>query len=88
MRLELFREAYVKYILNECWTNVSSSRWKPYKFVDKISLKRHNQAKIIEKSVFLFWLLNITVWCKHVHRLELQKFFLTFVLRIYQLSEI
>ena len=37
-------------------------------------LKRHNQAKIIKKSVILFRLLNMTIWCKRVHRLELQKF--------------
>ena len=29
-------------------------------------LKRHNQAKIIKKSVFLFWLLIMTIWCKYV----------------------
>ena len=49
-------------------------------------LKRHNQVKIIKKSVFLFWSLNMTTCCKHGHRLELQKFFLIFVLRIYQLK--
>ena len=38
-------------------------------------LKGLAQAKIIKKSVILFWLLNMTIWCKHVHRLELQKFF-------------
>ena len=38
------------------------------------SLKGLAQAKIIKKSVILFWLLNITIWCKHVHRLELQIF--------------
>ena len=38
-------------------------------------LKGLAQAKSIKKSVILFWLLNITIWCKHVHRLELQKFF-------------
>ena len=37
-------------------------------------LKGLAQAKIIKKSVILFWLLNMTIWCKHVHRLELQKF--------------
>ena len=42
--------------------------------------KRHNQAGIIKKSVILFWLLNMTILCKDVYRLEL--------LRIYQLSEI
>ena len=36
------------------------------------NLKGHAQAKIIKKSVILFWLLNMTIWCKHVHRLELQ----------------
>ena len=41
--------------------------------------------KITKKSMILFWLINMTIWCKHVHRLELQKFFLIFVLRIYQL---
>ena len=25
--------------------------------------------------MILFWLLNMTIWCKHVRRLELQKFF-------------
>ena len=38
------------------------------------TLKGLAQAKIIKKSVILFWLLNMTIWCKHVHRLELQKF--------------
>ena len=33
------------------------------------------RSKIIKKSVILFWLLNMTILCKHVHRLELQKFF-------------
>ena len=32
-------------------------------------------AKIIKKSVILFWLFDMTISCKHVHRLELQKFF-------------
>ena len=41
-----------------------------------LKLKRYNQPKIIGKNVFLFWLLNMTlIWCKHVHRLELWKFF-------------
>ena len=37
-------------------------------------LKGHAQIWNHKKSVILFWLLNITIWCKHVHRLELQKF--------------
>ena len=39
-----------------------------------ILLKAHTQAKIIKKSVILFWFLNmiIILWCKHVHKLELQ----------------
>ena len=41
-------------------------------------LKRHNQAKIIKKSVFLFWLLNMTIRCEHVHRLELLRKSFTF----------
>ena len=48
-------------------------------------LKGHAHVKIIKRSVIFFWLLNMTIWCKHVHRLELQ-FFLIFVLRIYQLG--
>ena len=48
-------------------------------------LKGLNQAKIVKKSVILFWLLNMTIWCKHVHRLELRKF-LIFVPRIHQLG--
>ena len=39
------------------------------------SLKGMAQAKSIKKSVILFWLLNMTISCKHVHRLELDKFF-------------
>ena len=39
-----------------------------------LNLKGLAQAKIIKKSVILFWLHNMTIWCKHVHRLELQKF--------------
>ena len=36
-------------------------------------LKRHNRAKIIKKSVILFWLLNMSIIFEHVHRLELRK---------------
>ena len=43
-----------------------------------ISLKGQSQAKIIQKSVILFWLPNMAIWCEHVHRLELRKFFLNF----------
>ena len=39
-------------------------------------LKGLAQAKISKKSVILFWLLIMTISCKHVHRLELQKFFI------------
>ena len=48
-------------------------------------LKGLAQAKIIKKSVILFWLFNMNIWCKYVHRLELQSFVI-FVLRIYQLG--
>ena len=37
-------------------------------------IKEQAQAKIIKKSVILFWLINMTIWCKHVHRPEVQKF--------------
>ena len=50
-----------------------------------IKLKGLAQAKIIKKSVILFRVLNMTIWCKHVHRLELQ-IFIIFVLRTYQLD--
>ena len=40
-----------------------------------IYLKGLARAKIMKKSVILFWLLNMTIWCKHVHGPELQKFF-------------
>ena len=48
-------------------------------------LKGLAQAKIIKKSVILFRVLNMTIWCKHVHRLELQ-IFIIFVLHIHQLG--
>ena len=37
-----------------------------------MNLKGQAQAKIIKKSVILFWLLNMTISCKQLHRLELQ----------------
>ena len=49
------------------------------------TLKGLADAKIIKKSVILFRVLNMTIWCKHVHRLELQ-IFKNFVLRIHQLD--
>ena len=48
-------------------------------------LKGLAHAKIIKKSVILFRVLNMTIWCKHVHRLELQ-IFIIFLLRIHQLG--
>ena len=48
-------------------------------------LKGLAQAKIIKKSVILFRVLNMTILCKHVHRLELH-IFIIFVLRTYQLD--
>ena len=51
----------------------------------KSQLKGLAQAKIIKKSVILFRIFNMTIRCKHVHRLELQ-IFIIFVLRIHQLG--
>ena len=48
-----------------------------------VLLKGLAQAKIIKKSVILFRVPNVAIWCKHVHRLELQ-IFIIFVLRIHQ----
>ena len=45
------------------------------RLINTYALKGHAQAKIIKKSVILFWLTNMTICYKHVHRLELQKFF-------------
>ena len=54
-------------------------------WIDEDDLKGLAQAKIIKKSVILFRVLNMTIWCKHVHRLELQ-IFIIFVLRVHQLG--
>ena len=48
-------------------------------------LKGLAQAKTIKNSVILFRVLNMTIWCKHVHRLELQ-ILIIFLLRIHQLG--
>ena len=48
-------------------------------------LKGLAQAKIIKKSVILFRVFNMTIWCKRVQRLELQ-IFIIFVQRIHQLD--
>ena len=53
--------------------------------INFFNLKGLAHAKIIKKSVILFRVLNMTIWCKHVHRLELQ-IFIIFVLRIHQLG--
>ena len=50
-----------------------------------VTLRGLAQAKIIKKSVILFGVLNMTIWCKHVHRLELQ-FLEKIVLRVHQLG--
>ena len=75
------------------WWDESDDTAFPSKFVPRradavhvTGLKGLAQAKIIKKSVILSWLINTIMWCKHVHRLKLQKFFLIFVLRIYQLG--
>ena len=52
---------------------------------ENIWLKGLAQAKIIKKSVISFRVLNMTIWCKHVHRLELQ-ILIIFELRIHQLG--
>ena len=49
------------------------------------TLKGLAQDKIIKKTVILFRVPNMTIWCKHVHRLELQILNI-FVLRIHQLG--
>ena len=35
-------------------------------------LKPHNQTKIVKKTSFLFWPVNMSIICEHVHRLELR----------------
>ena len=58
----------------------------PYSIFEHVNLlKGLAQAKIIKKSVILFRVLNMTIWCKHVHRLELY-IFIIFVLRIHELG--
>ena len=46
--------------------------WQVAKQLRLSILKRHNQAKIIKTSVFLFWILDMAIKCEHVH--ELRKF--------------
>ena len=49
--------------------------WKAAVLTTTLGPQPKTQAKISNKSVILFWLINMTIWCKHVNRLELQKFF-------------
>ena len=55
----------------EIWLSQASGSYK----IILERLKGLAQVKIIKKSVILFWLLNMTISCKHVDRIELQKFF-------------
>ena len=80
----------VEPVLLQCWLTVCDAGptlYKHWLYVSRLlgSLKGLAQAKIIKKSVILFRVLNMTIWCKHVHRLELQ-IFIIFVLRIHQLG--
>ena len=74
----------VKRFLNILREHLSILIYSAFRMVT-VALKGLAQAKIIKKSVILFRVLNMTIWCKHVHRLELQ-FFIIFVLRIHQLG--
>ena len=47
--------------------------------------KKLTPLRVDNLIVILFRVLNMTIWCKHVHRLELQ-IFIIFVLRIHQLG--
>ena len=75
----------INFFLFEVNINVLVSAWFQYPChvsTTIINLKGLAHAKSIKKSVILFRVLNMTIWCKHVHRLELQ----IFVLRIHQLG--
>ena len=63
-------------ILNQYWIEVAWGFSSYPSIYTYRLLKGQAQAKIIKKSVILFWLLNMTIWCKHDHRLELQFFFI------------
>ena len=67
------------------WSNMNVSAFNQVVPDWQTPLKGLAHAKIIKKSVILFRVLNMTIWCKHVHRLELQ-IFKIFVLRIHQLG--
>ena len=46
------------------------------RFMNKFnSLKRHDQAKIIKKSVFVFRFLNMAIRYEHVHEKDLRRYF-------------
>ena len=78
----LFLTIYVLFVISTFkLKNIKKRRM----YLIKNTLKGRAQNKFKNKSVILFWLLNMTIWCKHVHRLELQKF-LIFVLRIHPLG--
>ena len=64
---------FVLHVRQQVFTFFFIAREASIAFV--FALKGLAQAKIIKKSLILFWPLNMTIWCKHVHRLELQKFF-------------
>ena len=64
------------YSIGYCWPTLDRPRLARFEVEWFFNiLKGLAHAKIIKKSVILFWLFNMTISCKHVHRLELQKFF-------------
>ena len=75
----------VPYITKIMLTGIAIRNTGYYDNINDCYLKGLAHAKIIKKSVILFRVLNMTIWCKHVHRLELQ-IFIIFVLRIHQLG--
>ena len=56
-------------------TTGASIKPRKTKWLKHMHNDKYYTAKIIKKSLILFWLLNMTIWCKHVHMLELQTFF-------------
>ena len=55
-------QVYKEQMLNWCGLTIKNT------FILSTLIKGLNQAKISLKSVILFWLLNMTIWCKHVHK--------------------
>ena len=63
---KIFKERATIYLTKNLHQNIIFQGFFQFKALESNYLKRKNQAKIIRKSLFSFWLFNMVIRCEHV----------------------